>query len=152
MTSLPERITITELAKRSGVAASALRYYESLGLITSERTSGNHRRYRRGMLRRVAVIRVARSMGVPLEAIGEAFRGLPSGRDPTPDDWEKLSSRWRDELSERIQTLVKLRSELSSCIGCGCLSLERCALFNEGDRAGAAGDGPRYLLGDVPGE
>jgi MerR family redox-sensitive transcriptional activator SoxR len=151
MTALPEHITITELAARSGVAASALRYYESLGLISPARTSGNRRRYRRSALRRVAVIKVAGNMGVSLGQVREAFRALPDRRDPTPADWEKLSKRWRDELSERIATLDRLRDQLSSCIGCGCLSLGRCGLFNQGDRAGAAGPGPRYLIiGDLP--
>jgi MerR family redox-sensitive transcriptional activator SoxR len=148
--ALSEFITISELSSRSGVASSALRYYETLGLISSGRTSGNQRRYRRSALRRVAVIRVAAAMGVSLRQIQAAFRTLPDGRDPTPDDWERLSSRWRDELSERIETLERLRDQLSSCIGCGCLSLDRCALFNQGDVAGEAGEGPRYLLGDTP--
>jgi MerR family redox-sensitive transcriptional activator SoxR len=150
MTALPEHITITELARRSGVASSALRYYESLGLISAARTSGNQRRYRRSAIRRVAVIKVARNMGVSLRHVREAFRTLPDRRDPTPADWELLSSRWRDGLSERIETLERLRDQLSSCIGCGCLSLDRCALFNQADRAGAAGPGPRYLIGDLP--
>lgn len=150
MTALPEHITITELATRSGVAASALRYYESLGLIAAARTRGNQRRYRRSALRRVAVIKVARTMGVPLQQVRAAFRTLPERRDPTPADWEQLSSRWRDQLSERITTLEKLRDQLSSCIGCGCLSLDRCGLFNQGDLAAAAGPGPRYLIGDLP--
>ena len=150
MTALSEHITITELRNRSGVAASALRYYESLGLITAARTGGNQRRYRRSVLRRVAVIKVARNMGVSLRQVRAAFRALPDTRDPTPADWEQLSSRWRDELSERIATLEKLRDQLSSCIGCGCLSLDRCGLFNQGDTAGAAGPGPRYLIGDLP--
>lgn len=150
MTALPEHITITELAKRSGVAGSALRYYESLGLIDAARTGGNQRRYRRSALRRVAVIKVARSMGVPLRQIRAALKALPEGRDPTPTDWERLSGRWQDELSERITMLEKLRDQLSSCIGCGCLSLERCKLFNLGDRAAVGGSGPRYLVGDLP--
>jgi len=147
---LPEHITISELAERSGVAASALRYYESLGLIGAERTRGNQRRYRRSVLRRVAVIKVAQTMGVPLRQVHRAFATLPQRRDPTPDDWGRLSRAWREDLSERIATLEKLRSQLSSCIGCGCLSLERCGLFNPEDRARAKGAGPRYLLGDVP--
>lgn len=150
MAPLPERITITELAERSGVAASALRYYEQLGLITAERTTGNQRRYRRSVLRRVAVIKVAQSMGVPLRQVHAALAALQDRRDPTPDDWERLSRAWRDELSERIVILEKLRDQLSSCIGCGCLSLDRCSLFNPGDRAQSGGPGPRYLLGDVP--
>jgi MerR family redox-sensitive transcriptional activator SoxR len=148
--ALPEYITITELSQRSGVAASALRYYESLGLISAERTSGNQRRYRRSTLRRVAVIKVAGGLGVPLRAIRDALATLPGDRDPTPDDWERLSSRWHSDLDERIATLKRLRDQLSSCIGCGCLSLDRCALFNAGDAAAARGAGPRYLLGDTP--
>lgn len=150
MPALSDFITISELSRRSGVASSALRYYETLGLISSGRTSGNQRRYRRSALRRVAVIRVASAMGVSLRQIRAVFRTLPDGRDPMPDDWERLSSRWRDELSERIETLERLRDQLSSCIGCGCLSLDRCALFNQEDVAGEAGEGPRYLFGDTP--
>jgi MerR family redox-sensitive transcriptional activator SoxR len=147
---LPAHITISELSARSGVAPSALRYYESLGLIASERTRGNQRRYARGVLRRVAVIRVAQATGVSLASIRRALSGLPDGRDPTPRDWERLSARWREELSERIAALEGLRDKLSSCIGCGCLSLHRCALFNPGDAAASKGAGARYLLGDTP--
>jgi MerR family redox-sensitive transcriptional activator SoxR len=150
MPALPEQITITELARRCGVAPSALRYYESLGLLSAARTRGNQRRYRRSAVRRVAVIKVARTMGVSLSRLRAAFRALPAKRDPTPEDWERLSSRWRDDLNERIETLERLRDQLSSCIGCGCLSLERCGLFNQGDAAAARGPGPRYLLGDAP--
>lgn len=150
MAALPDRVTITELAERSGVAASALRYYESLGLIAAERTKGNQRRYRRSVLRRVAVIKVAQSMGVPLRQVRTALAALPGRRDPTPVDWERLSRTWHDKLSERIAVLGKLRDQLSSCIGCGCLSLDKCGLFNPGDRAQSGGPGPRYLLGDVP--
>ena len=150
MPPLPNQITITELSRRSGVAASALRYYEELGLIHAERTSGNQRRYPRSVLRRVAVIRVAQAMGVPLARVLEAFKALPERRDPTPADWERLSTVWRAELTDRIATLGRLRDQLSSCIGCGCLSLERCALFNPQDRAATRGEGPRYLLGDDP--
>ena len=148
--ALSDRITITELAERSGVAASALRYYESLGLIAAERTAGNQRRYRRSVLRRVAVIKVAQTMGVPLRQIHSALAKLPDRRDPTPADWARLSRAWRGELTGRIVTLEKLRDQLSSCIGCGCLSLDRCGLFNPADRAQSGGAGPRYLLGDVP--
>jgi MerR family redox-sensitive transcriptional activator SoxR len=145
---LSDHITITELASRSGVASSALRYYEELGLIAADRTSGNQRRYRRSVLRRVAVIRAARAMGVPLGEITVALRTLPGSRDPTPADWEKLSQRWHRELNSRIAVLEKLRDQLSSCIGCGCLSLERCKIFNPGDKVGDEGDGPRLLMGD----
>jgi MerR family redox-sensitive transcriptional activator SoxR len=134
------------------VAPSALRFYESIGLIDAERTSGNQRRYRRSVLRRVAVIRVAQGMGIPLADVRRAFAALPSRRDPTPADWERLSRRWQDKLEERIATLQRLRDQLSSCIGCGCLSLERCALFNPEDHAARRGEGPRYLLGDDPAE
>ena len=151
MTALPERITITELATRTGVAPSALRYYEAEGLISAERTGGNQRRYRRRTaIRRVAVIRVAGTMGVSLRELRRAFAMLPKRRDPDPADWERLAGRWHHELTDRIQTLEKLRDQLSSCIGCGCLSLESCGLFNQGDLAAERGDGPRYLLGDTP--
>lgn len=150
MAAPADPITITELARRSGVAASALRYYESLGLIAAERTTGNQRRYRRSVLRRVAVIKVAQNMGVSLRQIHAALAALPQRRDPTPADWARLSRTWRRELSDRIGTLEKLRDQLASCIGCGCLSLERCSLFNPGDRAQRGGQGPRYLLGDTP--
>jgi MerR family redox-sensitive transcriptional activator SoxR len=145
---LPDRITISELSARSGVAASALRYYESLGLIASERTAGNQRRYRRSVLRRVAVIRAAQAMGVPLATVAAAFDALPGRRDPTAADWARLSRRWHTELDERIRTLERLRDQLTSCIGCGCLSLERCSLFNPQDGASRLGQGARYLLGD----
>jgi MerR family redox-sensitive transcriptional activator SoxR len=144
-----KELTISELSVRSGVAASALRYYESLGLISAARTSGNQRRYARGTLRRVAVIRVAQATGVPLAEIQRALAMLPGGRDPTAADWSRLSAQWRAGLDARIAALEGLRDRLSGCIGCGCLSLERCALFNPDDNAAAKGTGPRYLLGDV---
>lgn len=149
MTILSDHITITEVAARSGVAPSALRYYESLGLIAAARTTGNQRRYRRSVLRRVAVIKAARAMGVPLSDITSALAGLPDRRDPTPDDWERLSQRWHAELDQRIAVLEKLRDQLSSCIGCGCLSLERCKIFNPDDRVSDEGAGPRLLMGEA---
>jgi MerR family transcriptional regulator, redox-sensitive transcriptional activator SoxR len=142
-------LTVSELAARSGVAPSALRYYERLGLISAERTGGNQRRYARSVLRRVAVIRAARAMGVPLAQVVQALQALPAGREPRLADWERLSRRWHAELSDRILVLQRLRDRLGSCIGCGCLSLQRCKLFNPDDRAGEAGDGPQYLLGKV---
>ena len=145
---LPDRLTISELSARSGVAPSALRYYESVGLIAADRTSGNQRRYRRSTLRRVAVIRAAQTMGVPLTTVAEAFAALPGRRDPTAADWERLSRRWRTALDDRIRVLERLRDQLTSCIGCGCLSLERCSLFNPQDGASRLGQGARYLLGD----
>lgn len=147
--SSPDRLlTISELSQRSGIAPSALRFYESLRLISSERTAGNHRRFQRSMLRRIAVVRVARELGFSLDEIASVIAHLPHDRSLTGDDWEALASGWREELDERMAGLRRLRDELSSCIGCGCLSLERCALFNPNDRAASRGSGPRYLMGD----
>jgi MerR family transcriptional regulator, redox-sensitive transcriptional activator SoxR len=139
-------LTIGELSARSGVATSALRYYEKLGLIHSTRSSGNQRRYERAELRRVAFIRVASRVGIPLEEIGEALRGLPDSRTPTKADWARLSALWRSRLDEQIGVLERLRDRLTSCIGCGCLSLQRCALSNPKDVLAASGSGPHYLL------
>ncbi|MFN9806043.1 MAG: redox-sensitive transcriptional activator SoxR [Betaproteobacteria bacterium] len=139
-------LTIAELAARSGVPASALRSYESLRLLSAARTAGNQRRYARSALRRVALIRAARAMGIPLTQIVSAFAALPAGREPTAADWTQMSRRWHDDLSQRIAVLTQLRDDLGACIGCGCLSLQRCRIFNPGDRAAALGDGPRYLL------
>ena len=143
-------LSIGETAKRSGVAASALRFYETQNLIGSHRGPGNQRRFHRSMLRRISIIKVAQSLGLSLEEISTALETLPDKRTPTRRDWEKLSSKWRDQLDARIANLQKLREQLSGCIGCGCLSLKRCALYNPGDRAAAKGAGPRYLLGDIP--
>lgn len=144
-------LTIAELAARSGLASSALRYYEAQGLLPAARTGGNQRRYPRSALRRVAVIRAARAMGVPLAEVAAALQALPAARTPTAADWARMSRRWRAELDRRIGVLVQLRDDLDGCIGCGCLSLRRCRLFNAGDRASAGGDGPRYLLPDGDG-
>lgn len=141
-------LTIGELAERSGVATSALRFYEDKGLISSQRTSGNQRRYNRAMLRRVALIRAAQRVGVPLRDVAEALASLPYDRTPRKDDWERLSRRWRSRLDEQIDALVELRDDLTGCIGCGCLSLRTCSLFNPDDAAAKLGSGPRYLLGD----
>jgi MerR family redox-sensitive transcriptional activator SoxR len=143
-------LTIGELAARSGVASSALRYYERLGLIRSTRTGGNQRRYERAELRRVAFIRIAAQVGVPLEEIGAALAGLPDHRTPTKADWARLSARWRARLDERIELLERLRDRLTGCIGCGCLSLRRCLLNNPKDALAARGPGPWYLLEDEP--
>lgn len=140
-----DTLTIGELARRSGVATSALRFYEERGLIASERSDGNQRRYQRAMLRRVAVIQAAKALGLSLEEIGEALDQLPAGRTPTKRDWERLSRAWRAALDERIGALSALRDDLTGCIGCGCLSLQRCALLNPGDRVAPTGSGPRYL-------
>jgi MerR family transcriptional regulator, redox-sensitive transcriptional activator SoxR len=141
-----ELLTIGELSARSGVATSALRYYEKLGLIHSTRTGGNQRRYERAELRRVAFIRVSAQVGVPLDEIAEALHSLPDSRTPTRADWAKLSARWRARLDEQIGVLERLRDRLTSCIGCGCLSLQRCSLSNPGDALAARGPGPHYLL------
>lgn len=141
-------LTIGEVAERAGIPHSALRYYEAEGLVHSERTSGNQRRYHRGELRRLAFIRVAQRVGLSLHEIREALDTLPSSRAPTEREWARLSSGWRPQLDERIAVLEGLRDQLDSCIGCGCLSLDACRLYNPGDEAADRGSGPRYLLGD----
>lgn len=134
---------IGEVARRSGLAVSALHFYERRGLIRSVRSAGNQRRYARDVLRRLAVIRVAQRVGVPLEAIRLAFAGLPDERTPTRAEWARMSAAWRGELDARIRDLQHLRNQLTDCIGCGCLSLRRCRLNNPDDALGAEGDGPR---------
>ena len=145
-----ELLTIGAVAARTGVAASALRYYEREGLVHSVRSSGGARRYHREALRRVAFIRVAQRIGLSLDEIRAALASLPAGRTPNRADWERLSRSWRPRIDEQIAMLERLRDDLSSCIGCGCLSLRACALYNQGDVAAALGSGPRYLLGDRP--
>ncbi|MCV2354207.1 redox-sensitive transcriptional activator SoxR [Paucibacter sp. B2R-40] len=142
------RLPIGELVRRSGVAASALRFYEEQGLLLSTRSEGGRRHYARGDLRRVAFIRAAQAVGLSLEQIRAALAELPDGRTPTPADWQRLSSAWRPLLDQRIAELTRLRDTLTSCIGCGCLSLSKCALYNPADAAAKAGSGARYLLGD----
>jgi len=144
-------LTIGETAKRAGLATSALRFYEAEGLIRSERTEGNQRRFRRAALRRIALIRAAQSFGLSLTEIRDALDTLPEDRTPTKRDWARLARSWRSVLDERIAALQRLRNEATSCIGCGCLSLQACALYNSADRAAALGDGARYLRGDNPG-
>ncbi|GHA72894.1 redox-sensitive transcriptional activator SoxR [Cognatilysobacter bugurensis] len=139
-------MSVGELSRRSGIAVSALHFYETQGLITSERTAGNQRRYKRDTLRRLAVIQVAQQVGVPLRAIGDALSTLPSSRTPTRSDWKKLSTRWHADLTERITQLTRLRDTLDGCIGCGCLSIDRCRLYNPHDADAAEGPGPRRLL------
>jgi MerR family redox-sensitive transcriptional activator SoxR len=141
-------LTIGELAARSGVASSALRFYESAGLIQSERTSGNQRRYQRATLRRVALIQAGKAAGIPLEQIGAALRTLPDGRVPSRRDWGRLSRLWREDLDRRIETLEALRDRLTTCIGCGCLSIDRCTLLNSDDEAAGLGAGAHSLLRD----
>jgi MerR family transcriptional regulator, redox-sensitive transcriptional activator SoxR len=141
-------LSIGEVAARSGVATSALRFYETKGLIESERTDGNQRRYPRATLRRVALIRAGQEVGLSLAELAKALETLPHDKTPTKDDWERLSHSWRSRLDGQIAELIALRDELTDCIGCGCLSLKSCAIFNPGDAASGLGTGPRYLLGD----
>lgn len=140
----PAEIGVGELAARSGVAVSALHFYESRGLIRAERSAGNQRRYPRSVLRRVAFIKVAQRVGIPLGAIAEALAALPAGRTPTATDWRRLSSEWRDELDARIRTLTHMRNQLDGCIGCGCLSLKVCPLRNPQDTLSRLGAGPHF--------
>ena len=143
-------MTITEVSRRSGVAASALRFYEERDLIASERAGSGHRRYPRSVLRRIAFIVFAQRVGLTLEEIGNELAKLPENRAPTRRDWSRLSTRWSARIDDRIAELERLKAGLTECIGCGCLSLDRCQLSNPGDRAGADGPGPRYWIGDRP--
>ncbi|MET0935191.1 MAG: redox-sensitive transcriptional activator SoxR [Luteibacter sp.] len=136
-------LSVGEAAKRAGVAVSALHFYERKGLIRSLRTAGNQRRYASDVLRRIAVIRVAQRVGIPLEAVRQAFATLPDERTPSREEWSRMSAAWREELDERISQLVNLKDRLADCIGCGCLSLTACALANPGDSLAADGGGPR---------
>ena len=147
-TLVEQLLTIGEVAERSGLATSALRFYERQGLIGSIRTSGGQRRYRRDVLRRVGFIRVAQRVGLSLEEISEALCSLPGERAPTKAEWGRLSRTWRSRLDERIFLLEGLRDKLTGCIGCGCLSLRTCSLYNADDRAAGLGAGPRYVMGD----
>jgi MerR family redox-sensitive transcriptional activator SoxR len=148
---MSEVLTIGEISRRSGVAASALRFYEEKGLITSEREGTGHRRYPRPVLRRIAFIVFAQRIGLTLEEIGDELAKLPPHRAPNRRDWSRLSQAWTSRIDRRIAELQRLRAGLTECIGCGCLSLERCQLSNPGDRAGRNGPGPRYWVGDRPG-
>ncbi|MEV6341955.1 redox-sensitive transcriptional activator SoxR [Actinoplanes sp. NPDC051851] len=141
-----DTLSIGELAARSGVAPSALRYYEREGLLHAARTGGNQRRYERADLRRVAFIKIAQQVGVSLEEIREALAELPENRTPTKADWSHLSSRWRHRLDERIAVMERLRDQLTGCIGCGCLSLQRCKLINPDDQLAVRGTGPQMIL------
>ena len=142
------QLTIGALSERAGVAASALRFYESEGLIQSTRSGGGQRRYPRETLRRVAFIRVAQQVGLRLDEIRAALASLPGNRTPDHRDWEKLSASWRPRLDAQVALLERLRDRLDGCIGCGCLSLETCALFNRDDVAARRGAGPHYLYSD----
>ena len=140
-------LTIGEVAGRAGLATSAVRYYEAAGLLDSTRTAGGQRRYERNVLRRLAFVRAAQNVGLSLDEVRDALDTLPQGRPPTKADWAKLSAQWRTRLDEQIAGLIKLRDGLTSCIGCGCLSLRNCALNNPGDGVAVLGPGARYLPG-----
>jgi MerR family redox-sensitive transcriptional activator SoxR len=144
--------SIGEVARRAGLATSALRFYQAHGLLTSERNQSGHRRYHPDALRRISFIRVAQRVGLTLAEIREALDMLPDSRTPTRADWEQLARAWQPMLDERIALLESMRERLDGCIGCGCLSLDNCALYNPADVAGELGAGPRYLLGDDPPE
>jgi MerR family transcriptional regulator, redox-sensitive transcriptional activator SoxR len=147
---MPGLLTIAEVSRRSGVAASALRFYEERGLIRSERAGSGHRRYPRAVLRRIAFIVFAQKMGLTLDEVGAELAKLPENRVPERSDWAKLSDSWTRRIDERISELQRLRAGLTECIGCGCLSLDRCRLANPGDRAARRGPGPRYWVAEKP--
>jgi MerR family redox-sensitive transcriptional activator SoxR len=143
-------LSIGDVSERSGVAPSALRFYERQGLIESARTDGNQRRYDRAVLRRIAFIQAGRAAGVTLAEIHVSLAGLPTSRTPSRKDWERLSNKWRDDLDARIETLQALRDRLTTCIGCGCLSIDQCDLLNPDDEAADRGAGAHYLKKDGP--
>ncbi|SHF29151.1 MerR family transcriptional regulator, redox-sensitive transcriptional activator SoxR [Ruegeria intermedia] len=145
-----EGLSIGALARRTGLAVSAIRYYEAQGLISPWRNPGGQRRYQRADIRRLSFVMIAQQFGLTLPEIREVLASLPDNRTPTPADWKQISQRLRAHLDQRIDTLLRLRDNLDGCIGCGCLSLPKCALYNPDDRAKAHGSGPRYLMGDAP--
>jgi MerR family redox-sensitive transcriptional activator SoxR len=147
---VPKGLAIGQVATRSGVSRSALRFYEREGLIASQRTEGNQRRYSSATLRRVAVIQAGKAAGIPLVEIRRALDTLPEGKAPTKRDWARLSRRWSANIADRILTLQALQTRLTTCIGCGCLSLRTCTLLNPGDQAAEAGAGAPYLRTDLP--
>ena len=147
---MSDELTIGELSARSGVTPSALRFYEAHGLLASMRTSGNQRRYDRAVLRRIALIQAGRAAGIPLRQIGAALETLPAHRTPSRRDWERLSNAWRGDLDARIAGLTSVRDRLTTCIGCGCLSIDRCELLNPDDEAARTGTGARYFERDSP--
>jgi MerR family redox-sensitive transcriptional activator SoxR len=144
----PELLTIGAMSERTGVAPSALRFYESEGLIRANRSRGGQRRYAREIVRRVSFIRVAQHVGLSLDEIRKALASLPDSRTPTAKDWERLATAWRPRIDSQIAMLERLRDRLARCIGCGCLSLGYCKILNPDDRAGLRGPGPRYILDD----
>lgn len=147
---MTSQLSIGEVSARSGIAPSALRFYEAAGLIAASRTSGNQRRYERATLRRIAVIQAGKAAGIPLAEIQAALATLPDDRVPTRKDWDRLSRSWRNDVDRRIALLQSLRERLTTCIGCGCLSIDRCTLLNPDDEAVRLGGGAHYLLQDGP--
>ena len=141
---------IGDMAARTGLSVSAIRFYEAKGLISPIRSPGGQRRFRRADIRRLSFIRIAQQLGLSIEKIAGELNRLPSGRTPTAEDWSRISRSIRASLDAQIETLMKVRSRLDGCIGCGCLSLKKCALYNAGDRIAETGAGPRYLLGENP--
>ncbi len=148
--AMPALLTIGELARRTGLSVSAIRFYEGRGLVASIRSGGNQRRFARADLRRLSFSVIAQRLGLTLAEIEAELASLPLGRAPSRDDWAAISARIRDRLDARIAMLERTRDRLDGCIGCGCLSLDTCALYNAEDRAGRLGSGPRYLMGDEP--
>ncbi len=148
--AVSEGLSIGALARRTGLAVSAIRYYEAQGLISPWRNPGGQRRYQRADIRRLSFVMIAQQFGLTLPEIRTVLSGLPGNRTPTPQDWKSISKDLRARLDQRIDTLTRLRDDLDGCIGCGCLSLPKCALYNPDDRAQARGSGPRYLMGDAP--
>lgn len=145
-----DRLSIGQLASRTGLSVSAIRFYETQGLIASERNAGGQRRFLRSDIRRLSFVLIAQQFGFTIEKIRIQLQLLPQERTPNKDDWERISRNFRQTLDEKIETLTRLRDDLDSCIGCGCLSLKTCALYNPQDRARLSGAGPRYLMGDRP--
>jgi len=141
-------VPIGEVASRTGLAVSAVRFYEKIGLISAERAPSGHRRFPRSTMRRVSFILICQNLGYSLQEISEHLDGLPEGRTPTDEDWEAMATAFRADVDDRIDRLTTLRDRLDGCIGCGCLSLQRCAIYNPDDAAATLGDGPRFLLGD----
>ena len=145
-----DRLSIGQLAERTGLAVSAIRFYENKGLVSAFRNAGGHRRFARSDIRRLSFVMIAQQFGFSIEQIRQQLDAIPNARNPGKDDWARISGEFRAELDKRIKTLSLLRDKLDGCIGCGCLSLQKCALYNPQDRAAAKGPGPRYLLGDEP--
>lgn len=149
MSESDDLLTVGDVAERCGLAASAVRYYDDRGLITSTRTPGGQRRFHRDTIRRIAFITAAQAVGRRLDEVADALASLPDERTPTHADWNRVASTWRPRLDEQVDRLIALRDQLDACIGCGCLSLDRCAMYNPADVAARLGPGPRYLLGET---